>query len=234
MMQPRMGRLSAGMLLCVALLLPAAAQAQARLTGADLEGTVRDESSAILSGATVTVVNSNTNVARTVQTDSRGHFQVPALPPGTYRIKVELTGFGSQAREGLVLLLGQTAAIDFTLKLAAASEEIMVTAETPIVDPGQTAVSSVVREQQIASLPTNGRNFISFAVITAGATTDRTPQQGATVTSGLTFAGQRARSNNIMVDGFDNNEAALGSVGATFSQDAVREFQVMANSYPAE
>jgi hypothetical protein len=233
-MQGRAGRLTAGMLLYMTLLLPAAAQAQARLTGADLEGTVRDESNAVLTGVTVTVVNSDTNVTRAAQTDSRGHFQVPALPPGTYRIKVELTGFGSQTREGLVLLLGQTAAIDFTLKLAAASEEVMVTAETPIVDPGQTAVSSVVREQQIASLPTNGRNFISFAVITAGATTDRTPQQGATVTSGLTFSGQRARSNNIMVDGFDNNEAALGSVGATFSQEAVREFQVMANSYPAE
>jgi hypothetical protein len=216
------------------LLLPVAGRSQARLTGADVEGTVRDESGGVLAGAVVTVVKADTNLARAVQTDARGEFRVPSLSPGTYRIKAELAGFGTQTREGVVLALGQLASIDMTLKVAATPEEVTVTDEGPIVDSGRTAVSSVVREQQIANLPINGRNFISFATITAGATTDRTPQQGATVTTGLTFAGQRARSNNIMVDGFDNNEAALGSVGATFSQEAVREFQVLANSYPAE
>ena len=95
-------------------------------------------------------------------------------------------------------------------------------------------MSTVVSQQQIESLPINGRNFISFSVITPGVSTDRTPQQGASATSGLTFAGQRARSNNITVDGLDNNDAALGSVRATFSQEAVREFQVLTNSYSAE
>lgn len=63
---------------------------------------------------------------------------------------------------------------------------------------------------------------------------DRTPQQGASATSGLTFAGQRARSNNITVDGVDNTDQTVGSVRATFSQEAVREFQVLASSYSAE
>ena len=70
--------------------------------------------------------------------------------------------------------------------------------------------------------------------MTPGVTTDRTPQQGATATSGLSFTGQRARSNNIMVDGFDNNDPTVGAVRATFSQEAVREFQVLTNSYSAE
>ena len=96
------------------------------------------------------------------------------------------------------------------------------------------AVASVVSQQQIERLPIDGRNFISFAVITPGVSTDRTPQQGASATSGLTFAGQRARSNNITVDGLDNNDTAVGSVRATFSQEAVREFQVLTNSYSAE
>ncbi len=65
-------------------------------------------------------------------------------------------------------------------------------------------------------------------------TTDRTPQQGASATSGLSFTGQRARSNNIMVDGLDNNDPIVGAVRATFSQEAIREFQVLTNSYSAE
>ena len=69
---------------------------------------------------------------------------------------------------------------------------------------------------------------------TPGLATDRTPQQGAASTSGLTFGGQRARSNNITVDGLDNNDVFMGAVRATFSQEAVQEFQVIANSFPAE
>ena len=91
----------------------------------------------------------------------------------------------------------------------------------------RTELSSLVNQQQIDSLPINGRNFISFSVITPGVTTDRTPQQGSTLTSGLSFTGQRARSNNIMVDGLDNNDLVVGAVRATFSQEAIREFQVL-------
>jgi hypothetical protein len=109
-----------------------------------------------------------------------------------------------------------------------------VVAGTPVLESGRTAVSTVVRQEQVQNLPINGRNFLSFSVMTPGVTTDRTPQQGATATSGLSFTGQRARSNNVMVDGFDNNDPALGAVRATFSQEAVREFQVLTNSYSAE
>ena len=137
-------------------------------------------------------------------------------------------------RGGIVLLLGQSASVEFTMKLAAVEEGVNVLAETPVFDTGHTAVSSVVRQEQVQNLPINGRNFLSFSVMTPGVTTDRTPQQGATATSGLSFTGQRGRSNNIMVDGFDNNDPAVGAVRATFSQEAVREFQVLTNSYSAE
>ena len=74
------------------------------------------------------------------------------------------------------------------MKIAGVQDSVTVTGDAPVVDPGHTAVSSVVGRQQIESLPINGRNFISFSVITPGVTTDRTPQQGATATSGLSFA----------------------------------------------
>lgn len=222
-------------LLVLALLgLPGPARSQARLTGADLEGTVRDESGAVLPGASVAVTNLDTNLSRQSTTDAKGHYRVAALPPGRYRIAVELTGFAKGGRDAVQLALGQSVTVDVGLKLAGTQEELVVRAEAPMVDAHQTAVSTVVNQEQIEGLPINGRNFISFSVITPGVTTDRTPQQGASATSGLSFGGQRARSNNIMVDGLDNNDAVVGSVRSTFSQEAIREFQVLTNSYSAE
>src|SRR6266852_1267702 len=122
---------------------------------------------------------------------------------------------------------------DLTLRPGAA-EAITVSATAPVLDTTQTSVSTVVGQEQIDSLPTNGRNFLSFTVITPGVTTDLTPQQGASATSGLSFGGQRARSNNIMVDGVDNNDPVVGAVRSTFSQEAIQEFQVLTNSYSAE
>jgi hypothetical protein len=183
---------------------------------------------------TVTVTNADTGVTRTSITDGDGRYAILALSPGTYRVRVELSGFVPQVREGVTLTLGSSVDVTFALALAGAQERVTVVAESPILDMQKTAVASVVSQQQIESLPINGRNFMSFSVITPGVSTDRTPQQGASATSGLTFAGQRARSNNITVDGVDNNDAAVGAVRATFSQEAVREFQVLTNSYAAE
>jgi hypothetical protein len=215
-------------------MLPGSARAQARLTGADLSGTVLDQVGGVLPGTTITVTNLDTNLVRSTTTDERGRYIVAALPPGTYRIVADIPSFVSETRDQVVLQLGQAVTMDFQLKVAGTAEAVVVMAESPIVEVSQTAVASVVNQQQIENLPINGRNFISFAVITPGVTTDRTPQQGASATSGLSFTGQRARSNNIMVDGLDNNDQVVGAVRSTFSQEAVREFQVLTNSYSAE
>ena len=182
----------------------------------------------------VTVTNEETGLTRTSVTEGDGRYSILALPPGNYRVNVELQGFATQVREGVVLALGSAVDLPFTLAVAGAQEQLTVTAQSPVIETQRTAVASVVSQQQIDSLPINGRNFISFSIITPAVTTDRTPQQGASATSGLSFAGQRARSNNITVDGVDNNDAAVGAVRATFSQEAVREFQVLTNSYSAE
>jgi hypothetical protein len=225
-------------LVCLAGLLAGvspAAWAQSRATTAELTGIVRDSSRAVLPGALVTATSVDTNIARTATADGEGHYAIPALPPGLYNVKAELSGFGPQERQRVALQLGTTSALDFTLSVAGQSERIVVSTE-PIspIDPQQTAVSTVISRRQIEALPINGRNFISFSVITPGVSTDSTPQQGASATSGLTFAGQRGRSNNITVDGLDNNDPTIGSVRATFSQEAVQEFQVLTNSFSAE
>jgi hypothetical protein len=221
--------------LCWLLAAATVASAQSRATTAELTGFVRDTTNAVLQGATITATSVDTNIARSVLSDAAGHYAIPALPPGVYIVKAELTGFGPQERQGITLQLGTTSSLDFTLGVAGQSERIQVTsAPLSPIDPQQTDVSTVISQRQIDGLPINGRNFISFSVITPGVSIDQTPQQGASATSGLTFAGQRGRSNNITVDGLDNNDATIGSVRATFSQEAVQEFQVLTNSFSAE
>src|SRR2546430_1932680 len=152
-------------------ILPPRARAQARLTGADLEGTVVDQSGGVMPGTAITVTNTETNVSRTVETDMDGRYAAPALAPGTYTITVSRPGFRTQKRDDVNLFLGESVTIDFMLAVAPTAETVNVTAEVPPVQISRTELSSLVSQQQIESLPINGRNFISFSVITPGVST---------------------------------------------------------------
>jgi hypothetical protein len=207
---------------------------QLRATTADLAGHVRDQSDAVVAGVTITATNAATNTQRTAVTGPDGRFLIPALPPGTYHVSAAMARFVTETHENVTLALGSLVELQFSLRLASLAERVSVVARAPLVDTQRTVVSTVVTHAQIEALPINVRNFISFSLITPGVSADRTPQQGASATSGLTFAGQRARSNNITVDGVDNNDASVGGVRATFSQGAVQEFQVLMSSYSAE
>ena len=210
------------------------AAGQTRATTADLGGTIVDQSSAVLPGATVTAQNADTNHTRSALTDEQGQFLIPALPPGTYTVRAEMHGFAPRTVDHIVLTLGSLLDLRLSLNVAGGQEVVLVAGDAPVIDTQRTVVSSVISQEQIQHLPINGRNFIGFTLLAPGVATDRTPQQGASGTSGLSFNGQRARSNNITVDGLDNNDSSIGSVRATFSQEAVREFQVLSNSYSAE
>ena len=229
-----MGRRFALALAASCLCLSTIAAGQTRATTADLGGTIVDQSSSVLPGATVTAQNIETNYARSAITDEQGHFLIPALPPGTYSVRAELQGFTPRTLDDVVLTLGGLIDLRLSLNVAGGQEIVEVSGDAPVVDPQKTVVSSVISQAQIQHLPINGRSFIGFSLLAPAVVTDRTPQQGASGTSGLSFAGQRARSNNITVDGLDNNDSTIGSVRATFSQEAVREFQVLTNSYSAE
>jgi Carboxypeptidase regulatory-like domain len=207
---------------------------QTRATTADLAGMVLDQSQAVLPGVSIVVTNKDTNARRNGITDRDGRYLIPGLPPGPYDVTATLTGFTTRVRENVTLALGELITVDFTLAVAGVAEQVKVDAPGPLAETTRTSVSSVISQGQIASLPISGRDYISFAVITPGVTTDRTPAQGASATSGLTFAGQRARSNNITVDGLDNNDPSTNGVRATFSQEAVREFQVITSAFAAE
>jgi hypothetical protein len=218
----------------VVLVMSAPAWAQVRATSADLTGVVLDDTMAVLPDTTVTATNVSTGATRTVATDRNGRFVIPALAPALYVVMAERVGFAAQVVEGVELALGEQVELPITLSLAVTQTRVTVNANLQLVDLKRRALATVVSARQLEALPTNGRNFIAFTLLTPGVATDRTPTQGAAASSGLTFAGQPARFNNISVDGLDNNDLVGGAVRDTFSQEAVQEFQVLANAYSAE
>jgi len=227
------GRCCAALLLFLPLAIASPGFAQGRATSADLTGLVKDPTGAVVPGAKVTATNLETDLERVAITDAVGRFDIPAVPPGPYRVRIELAGFRPHVLERLELTLGSSVSLDVALSIAGVSDQITVTPESTAVERTP-AIASFISQEQIATLPSNGRNFISLSLLTPGVIADRMPLQGATATSGLSFAGQRARSNNVTVDGLDNNDSVVGAVRATFSQEAVREFQVLAQSASAE
>ena len=222
------------LLLVAGLAAPAPLLAQHGATTASVTGVVIDESGAVIAGAVVKARETSTNVERSTTCDGEGQFLLAALQPGSYRITVAHAGFATAIHDDVRLSVGTLTRLDVTLPVAGIDQRVTVVADRSNLDPHRTALSTVVRSEQVETLPINLRNFLSFSLLTPGVVRDATPQQGASATSGLAFAGQRARSNNITVDGLDNNDSIVGSVRASFSQEAVREFQVVSTGYSAE
>ena len=125
------------------------AMAQSRATTADVTGTVLDQTNAALPGATVTATNTGTNAVRSTTTDGQGRFTIPALPPGTYTVVCELTGFTTEKAEHVTLTLGEWRMLEFNLRVAGTTEEVRVSEQAPLVDIQNTSVSSVVSQEQI-------------------------------------------------------------------------------------
>lgn len=215
----------------------ASADAQTSRVGAALTGTVSDSSGAVIPGAKVSVRNPLTNYARTVTTDEQGFYRAEALSVGTYEVRVEQAGFAPYWHAAVQVSLGQTVRLDIVLAPALASAEVTVNAEPSVLDTTQTSVVSSVDQERIEELPVQDRNYLDFALLSPGVS--RSPATssvgGASLTgSGFTFGGLRARSNNVSIDGLDNNDDYTGSSRTELSPEIVSEFQVVNNGLSAE
>ena len=210
-------------------LLPGRAYAQSSVA-AELEGAIKDETGAALPGATIVVGNVETGVNRTIVSGPDGRYRAPALPVGSYTLTVSLDGFATVERAGLTLQVGQVATVDIVLPIARLEQSVTVTQDAPIVETGRASLGTVVSKTEINNLPINGRNFLDFSTTVAGVTGQQMSGQG----SGISFNGQRSRSNNISIDGADSNGQLNGNTRLTMSQEAVREFQVVTSQFAPE
>ena len=131
-------------------------------TGA-ITGTVVDPTGAVVAGVTVTVTNPSTNTQRVVKTNSSGIYDVPALMPGDYNLRAEMTGFTTQVRADIELQVAQVARIDVTLQLGNVTEVVEVAGGAPVLQTETTDIGTVVENRRIEDLPLNGRNYLQLA-----------------------------------------------------------------------
>jgi hypothetical protein len=207
----------------------AALYAQSAATG-DLQGTIVDATGAPVAGVRVSATNVATGMARTVTTSDLGRYRVPDLPAGEYKVRFVKQDFTTTERSGIILRVGAVATVDMQLSVAGVKQIVTISDPVPMVEPGKASVGSVVDLNEISNLPINGRNFLDYSRTVAGVTAQQTSGQG----SGLSFNGQRGRSNNLSIDGVDNNGQLNGNTRMAISQEAVREFQVVTNQFAPE
>jgi carboxypeptidase family protein len=200
---------------------------------AQVTGVVKDSTGAVLPGATVTARHVETGFTRTAVTESAGEYRLPSLPPGPYSVSVEMQGFNGETRPDIILVIDQTAIINFSLKLATVSETVTVTGESPIVDVTRSDVSTSISSEQIQGLPTASRRWVDLAMLTPGTSQDNIRGQfyRGNVNIG---AGTREYSNMFYVDGVNNTWAEMGEPRQNFAMDAIQEFKVSTSGYKAE
>src|SRR5262245_28494632 len=220
-------------------LLSGLAYAQGVGASGDIKGTVTDPSGAVINNGTVTATDASKGIKHTATTDSDGQYRLSGLSPATYNVSVAHSGFQTDIMKGVVVNVGQTVTLDFHLKVSAASEQIEVTTEAPLVETEKAAQANVINQQFIRDLPINRRDYLTFTLL-APAVTDSTRLAGdqdfrvkQTPQSGLSFYGSNGRGNSVTVDGAETNDDA-GGVRLNVPQEAVQEFQINRSNYGAD
>jgi outer membrane receptor protein involved in Fe transport len=200
----------------------------AQTTGGSVQGLILDENGAPLPGASIVATQTATHTNRTTTSDPSGFYRISELSVGPYEFTATLSGFSTQIRSGINILVGQQASLNFTLKIAPVEETITVDEEVPIIEPTKTAIGATITNQQIDDLPLRDRDFVELSKLSPGITRSRTE---ATDISG---AGSSGSSNTVLIDGVSNDQDALGDTRGDFSPDAISQFQVQSSSYQAE
>ncbi len=168
-------------------------------------------------------------------TDERGFYRLQNLPTGSYSITAKLQGFKEAVHPDVRLALGMSPTVDVTMELGAFTETVTVTSEVPQVEVTNTAASTTILTEQLATIPLNGRNFTDLVLATPEAR--RESERGY-----LSLSGQRGVNTNVMLDGVDFNNAFFGGVAGdaegraplNLSKEAVKEFTVITNGASAE
>jgi hypothetical protein len=206
---------------------------------ATLNGRVTDPTGAAVPSVSVAVRNTGTNELVTVATDAQGNYIAPLLKPGSYSVTVESAGFRSASRDGLTLNVGQRATVDFHLELGAVTEQVVVTAETPMLETSSADRGGVIDNERVAEFPLNARNPFMLSMLVAGVNYNgniiyQRPFDNGAIAD-WSINGSRNRQNEFLLDGAPNNAQAGGNNLAYVPPvDAVQEFKIQTNSFDAQ
>jgi hypothetical protein len=214
-----------------------AGSAAAQTMLATLSGHVLDTSGASIPGAKLTIANVGTGMTRTATTSPAGTYLIPGLPAGEYKVTASKEGFRSQVQT-ITLQIGQAGSLDLTLSPGEVTQQVVVKGVSTVLEPTKTQISNVVTDTQIKSLPVNGRDFVSFTLLSPavqiGDTTSGSTDVIVEPVLKLSFAGQNVHNNFIAVDGADDISTVSGWQRGSPPQDSVREFRVINSDYSVE
>jgi hypothetical protein len=227
------------------LFLSTAAGAHAQVVGATLSGTVRDATGAALSSARVTVKQLETGATRTLTTGSDGRYAAPSVPVGEYTVTAAHDGFAAQERTGITLVVAQSLVVDFELTVDSVQTDVVVQAESTGVNTTSQQTSGLIDERAVKELPLNGRSYDELLTLnpaTVNYTGERSGGIGSSnssVGNMFSVSGRRPQDNLFLLNGIEYTGASLinvtpgGTSGELLGVDAVREFNVVTDTYGA-
>lgn len=224
------------------------------LDDASFNGQITDQNGAVIAGATIVAVQNETKKERTVQTDAEGRFRIVDLEPGTYTVRAAFENFATEERTEIRTIAGQNVRLDFVLVPASlVAEQVVVSeADTPIVDTSRTVVGGTITREEIEELPNNARSPLDLIFTLGGVTEEalstrdlaeerstgtrdtNAPANTPEESGSFALSGSPASSNNITIDGLDNNDDRSARERFQPSIEAVAEVQVITNQFSAE
>src|SRR5262252_7417849 len=217
------------------LLLVAAAAAAQQFTGG-VRGAVSD-ANGVIPGVTVTLTNEATNVSRETVSNEVGVYNFPAMPPGTYTLRAQISGYKRFESKGLNVGTQQFITLDVKLEVGAIEESITVTGQSPLIDTSNASTGGVLDRQALETLPAPGRNafLIGITVPTVMPVGDPqfNRQQDQTNASRVSLGGGGIRANNYLLDGVPISELR-GRAVLNPTIEALEEVKVQVHTYDAE
>src|SRR2546428_4156772 len=193
-----------------------------------IQGIARDTSGAVMPGVTIEARSPSVVGVNTTVTDAKGEYRFPALPPGVYELTATLAGFGTEKIPDTRIQLGQVLKIDFVLKVGGLTEQVSVTAESPLIDVKQNAAAASITKDIIDLLPKGAsRDFTNLATLAPGANDE-------SKSGGIQIDGSSGSENRFIVDGVDTTQLRQGTSNKKVSYDFIEEVQVKSSGYAAE
>ena len=217
-----------------------------------ISGRISDPNSQSIVGATVTATQMETGLVRSVTTNEDGLYRLIKLPPGTYKVKAEANGFGAKERIDLVTVSGQNVQLDLDLAVGGVSAEVVTVGEddAPAVDTTRTVVGGTITAREIEELPNTNRDALDLVFTLGGVTeeplsnrdlsidkgdrNDTAPSSGLIEGGIFALSGGAAYSNNVTIDGLDNNDDRVAGIRFQPSVESIAEVQIINNQFSAE
>ena len=218
------------------ILLATVSTAGAQTNSGEIGGVVRDTSGGVLAGATVAATHAASGTVVERVTDGEGRFFLPALRIGQWEVTATLSGFAPETR-AIVLEIGRTLTLEFSLGLEGLSQQVTVEATAPLLQTGNAEISDVIGNLEVVQMPLNGRNFMGLAQLSDGVVLPPGGTRGEALGQAgplPNVGGQRSGHNIYLLDGTKVTDELFNNLVVNPSVDSIEEFKIQKSMYPAE